>query len=155
MADDIRDLIAKHSLTYEVLPYYVEVDVHHKDAPTTYQKVQAGFDIDLYGVGVGKDLNLSSGAGQLSLTIHDLQQIAEAVKPHQVSTQLIEVIPFETNLYLSPNHNLQPEALVRIRITHLRGLDQPSGPLEAQTVNAIERQIQVLGARSAHGSILS
>ena len=113
--------------------------------------MQARLDIDLYGTGVGKDLNLSSDSDQVSLTVRDLQEVAEAVKPHQVDTQLIEVIPFETTLYLSPSHHLQPEALVRIRITHSRGLDQPAGPLETQTVNAIERQIQALGVRSSRG----
>ena len=155
MASDIRSLIGQHHVTYEVLPYYVVVDIHEKDAPTIYRKVQAGFDIDLYGTGVGKDLNLSSDSDQVSLTVRDLQEVAEAVKPHQVDTQLIEVIPFETTLYLSPSHHLQPEALVRIRITHSRGLDQPAGPLETQTVNAIERRIQALGVRSARGSIVS
>jgi hypothetical protein len=155
MTSDIRDLIGQHHVTYEVLPYYVVVDVHKKDAPTIYQKVQAGFDIDLYGTGVSNDLNLSSGSDQVSLTVRDLQEVAEAVKPPKADSQLIEVIPFETTLYLSPSHHLEPEALVRIRITHSRGLDQPAGPLETQTVNAIERQIQALGVRSARGSVFS
>ena len=142
-------------MTYEVLPYYVVVDVHHMDAPATYRKVQAGFDIDLYGTGVGKDLILSSAGDQVSLTVCDLQEIAEAVKPPHVDTQMIEVIPFETTLYLSPRDHLQPEALVRIRITHTRGLDQPAGPLETQTMKAIEREIQALGVRSARHSVLS
>ena len=156
MTSDIRNLIGQHHVTYEVLPYYVVVDIHQKDAPTVNRKVQAGFDIDLYGTGVvNKDLSLSSDGAQVSLTVRDLQEVAESVKPHHVDTQLIEVIPFETTLYLSPSHHLQPEALVRIRITHSRGLDQPAGPLETQTVNAIERRIQALGVRPARGSIVS
>ena len=32
MASDIRNLIGQHHVTYEVLPYYVVVDIHKKDA---------------------------------------------------------------------------------------------------------------------------
>jgi hypothetical protein len=81
-ASDIRKLIGQHHDTYEVLPYYVVIDIQRKDAPTIYRKAQAGFDIDLYGTGVGKDLNLSSDGDQVSLTVRDLQEVAEAVKPH-------------------------------------------------------------------------
>jgi hypothetical protein len=51
---------------------------------------------------------------------------------------------------IPPNH-LQPEALLRMRITHSRGFDQPAGPLEMETLDAIEKQIQAPGVKSTRG----
>lgn len=149
MADDIRELIEQHHISYQVWPYDVVVDIHKQNAPTIYQKVQSGFDIELYGSGSGQDLDLSSGRDQFDSTLRALQTVAKAVMLKPPHTQCVEVQRFDTNFYFLPSHNFRPEALLRIRITHFRGLDQPAGPLETQTRDAIESQLQALGVKSA------
>jgi hypothetical protein len=148
MVADVRELVEQHHISYEVWPYDVVVDIHQQNAPAIYQKVQFGFDIELYGSGVDRDLTLFSGRDEFRQTLSALEAVAEAIKPQAPDGQHIEVIPFEANLCYLPSHSFRPEALLRIRITNFRGPNQPAGPLEVQTREAIEKQLQALGVKS-------
>jgi hypothetical protein len=55
MPDDIRSLIKEHHAFYEVLPYYVVLEERHGSLPATTRRVQAGFDIDIYGERIKND----------------------------------------------------------------------------------------------------
>ncbi len=84
MSDNLRSLIREHHAFYEVLPYYVLLEKRHGSVPATTQRVQAGFDIDIYGMNTKKAL------------------------------------------------------MLRIRISHWRGLDQPAGLPEQHALTTVE-----------------
>src|SRR5215469_8690640 len=50
MADNISSLVKEHHAFYEVSPYYVEVEERPLGRPVTARGIQAGFNIDVYGV---------------------------------------------------------------------------------------------------------
>jgi hypothetical protein len=99
------------------------------------------------------ELRLSDSDGQMRLAVDDLQQAAQAILPNPSDSCAIQIIPFETTLILDTRDHLQPQALLRIRITHCRGLDQPAGPAEARTLKDVEEKLQALGVQ-AGGSAL-
>ena len=46
---DVREVLKRHDARYEVRPCYEMFDLHPVGAPAIAQKVQSGFDVDLYG----------------------------------------------------------------------------------------------------------
>jgi hypothetical protein len=60
----------------------------------------------------------------------------------------IEVIPFASTVILDTRRHFQPEGMIRIRITHARGIDQPLGPTEETALKAILVHLHALGFSS-------
>jgi hypothetical protein len=145
MAPDLRSLVDQHHMYYEVSAYYVVNEIRKKDASAVHQNVQAGFDVDLYGTGIGADLKLSPDSEQVHLVLQNLERVAREIVPQAADSELIEILPEYGTLYFEAGHRQGPEAMVRIRITHSRGIDQPSGPLETQTLDAVQKQLKALG----------
>jgi hypothetical protein len=148
MAPEIRRLIDQLHIFYEVSPYYVVNEIHKNNAVTIRQNVRAGFDIDLYGAGTGTGLKLSPDSEQAHLTLYDLERVARAITPRAADSQRIEILPGDGALYLDADHHFRPEAMVRIHITHSRGIDQPAGPFEARTLDAVQEQLRAFGVNS-------
>ena len=61
----------------------------------------------------------------------------------------IEIIPYVDSLVLDTHEHFQPEVMLRIRISHGRGLDQPEGPPEEKALNAIRETLHELEVRQA------
>jgi hypothetical protein len=148
MPVDLQPQIRKHQVFYEVSPYFVLLDLRNYGSPAVKRTVQAGFDVDLYGTAISHELSLSDGDGQMRLALDGLRQAAEAILPNPSDSCAIQIIPFETTLILDTRHYLQPQALLRIRITHCRGLDQPAGPLESLTLKDVEEKLLALGVQA-------
>jgi hypothetical protein len=152
MTTDIHRLIQQHRISYEVSPYYV-INYDHRDGASPRKvRVQAGFDIDLYGSGIDRDLSLSPDSEQALLTYRDLEEVARTIMQQVSAPQIVEILPFTSALYVLPSHRFRTEALLKIRITHGRGLDQPSGPFEEQALKALEERLQAFGATSGRGT---
>jgi hypothetical protein len=145
---DLHTLIEQHHVSYEVSPYYVLLDLRNNGRPAVKHRVHAGFDVDLYATGIGRELRLSEGDEQMRLTLDDLQQVARTVLPNPSDGCKIEIMPFESTLILDTRNHLQPEAMLKIRITHSRGLDHPAGPVEERTLRDVEEQLRALGAKA-------
>ena len=154
MPGDLQLQIRKHQVFYEVSPYFVLLDLRNYGRHPMKRRVQAGFDVDLYGTGISHELRLSDGDGQMRLALDDLQQAAQAILPNPSDSCAIQIIPFETTLILDTRNHLQPQALLRIRITHCRGLDQPAGPVEARTLKDVEEKLQALGVQAGGTAVV-
>ena len=143
--DSIRELIKRREAFYEVLPYHVVVEERLPGHAVTTRRIQAGFDIDVYGniafseLGPSPDRELGYAA---------LQGIASAIADQSSDSCSIEVVLFDSTLVLDSRRKFQPEGMLRIRITHSRGLDQPSGVTEESALKAILRQLDELGVSS-------
>ena len=57
----------------------------------------------------------------------------------------IEVIPFGSTIVLDTRDHLQPMPMLRIRITHNRGVHEPAGTAEQEALKAVEAQLSNLG----------
>ena len=56
----------------------------------------------------------------------------------------VEILPESDSLILDPQHHFRPQAMLTIRISHDRGLDQPAGPAEEQALKAIRETLREL-----------
>lgn len=140
---DVHEILERHQVRYEVRPYYVVPE------PGSGRKIQAGFDVFLYGT-VDK-MRLPLFGGEEAHKVVDYfqmaaQQIQSKWKKYDTT---IEVMPHGDSMVLDTHHHFQPEAVLQIEISHDRGLDQPSGPSEEQALGEIHEILHELGVRQA------
>jgi len=142
-----RDLLRRHAAHFEVSPYYIVLDERTFGAPPIHRRIHAGFDIDLYGQGFTGPSTVSIENSDLRATLSDFSSACREVVSHSAENCTIEILPFDGTLVLDVKDHFKPEALVRIRITHLRGLDQRAGASEEKALADIAHTLESLGLR--------
>jgi len=143
MADNISSLVKEHHAFYEVSPYYVELEERPVGHPAKTRRVQAGFEVDVYGVRTEDDEPAMPPPHEYALGCAELQKIAERVSQHATDSCSLEVIPFPAVAIIDREGKV--EAIIRIRISHCRGLDQPAGPAEQRALQEVEKELRGLG----------
>jgi len=140
---DVRGVLDRHHVRYEVHPYYVVVERRPPGGRTVDQRVKAGFDVDIFGTVDEMQLpRFHSEEGRS--VVEYFETVAREVQSKIGQHCTIEVIPDVDSLVLDTHEHLQPEVMLRIRISHDRGLDQPEGPSEEQALNAIREALHEL-----------
>ena len=145
MAEKIQQLVKEYHVFYEVLPYHVLIEEGHGSPKATKRIIQAGFDVDVHGLSNKNELELPP-PGEYALGYWGLKKIIDTVS-HDASECSIEVIPFPEAVFSEAREQFRPEARVRIRISHRRGIDQPVGLPEQHALEEVEKQLQGLGIR--------
>ena len=74
-----------------------------------------------------------------------LKEVVDVVRHQNNHACSIEVIPFGPTIVLDSRNHLQPMAMLRIRITHNRGVHEPAGAAEQEALKAVEAQLSNLG----------
>jgi len=139
MSENIHELVEQHDAFYQVLPYYI---VQEEPTHRTTKRIQAGFDIDVYGMKAsheqhpGRDYVLGYVA---------LEKVVEAILLHTAEPCSVEVIPFPSTVVFDAKRQFQEEGMLRIRITH-KGL-QPAGETEERALKEIKERLHDLGLR--------
>jgi hypothetical protein len=147
--DHARDLFLQYHVRYEVSTYYVVLEARSPGASPRERRIPAGFDIDLYATESDKGSVLSLENGELRKTLDELCAACREVIGPEGQNSTIEIIPSEETLVLDPSRHFEAEASVRIRISHLRGLEQPSGPSEEKARAAVVQRLHSLGVKRA------
>ena len=145
MADNISSLIKEHLAFYEVSPYYVLLDERPVGLPATIRTIQAGFNVDVYGVRTEDTEPAMPPPQEYALGYAELQKLAERVSHHTSDSCSLEVIPFSSVAIIDSRNHGQVEAMIRIQISHERGLDQPAGPAEQRALEEVEKELKSLG----------
>ena len=146
---DLHEILERHQVRYEVRPYYVELEGGPGGGRSVSKRIQAGFDVFLYGTLDTMRLPLF-GDAEGSKVVDYFQTAAQHIQSKGARDQTtIEVMPHGDSLILDTHQHFQPEAVLQIRISHDRGLDQPAGPSEEQALNEIQRILHELGVRQA------
>jgi hypothetical protein len=142
MTPTVSQLIHEYQVHYEVSPYYIVLEEGHGTTAATKKRIQAGFDIDVYGE--ARDYN-PGRATDYALGYFSLREMVERISPHTGDACSIEVIPFGSAVFLDIRNNLRPEAMFRIRVSHHRGVGLPAEESEEHALEEIERELQTLG----------
>jgi len=145
MSENVRELLEQRHSFYEVMPYYVVVEDRLNGGKAARRRIQAGFDVDLYGMKSSLEPEPSI---DYVLIYRALQKAVETVLSHTNDHCSIEVIPFPSTVILDTRRHLQPLDTLRIRISHTRGLDQPSGASEERALKETEQMLRDVLGRS-------
>lgn len=145
---DVRDVLERHHVHYEVRPYYVVWDQRPVGAPQIDQKVQAGFDVNLYGTLEKEEFPLFRSEGARKAVTY-FESVAQEVQSTAGQRCTVEIIPYTDSIVLDTHQHFQPQAMLQIRISHDRGLDQAEGPSEELALKAIRETLHQLGVKEA------
>lgn len=142
MADTLSSLIERHNAFYEVSPYYVVVD--GADGGPSPQRIQTGFDVDVYGESPKRKLVIPGPDPDYTLGYSELQKIAEELSRHATDSCSLEVLEFPATVFFDVRRHA-PEGLLRIRISHCRGFSEPAGLPEQHALEELEKELKSLG----------
>ena len=139
MSDNIHKLIEQHDAFYQVLSYYI---VQEERTHGTTKRIQAGFDIDVYGMKASHEQHPGRDyvVGYVAL-----EKLVETILPHIAESCSVEVITFPPEVVFDAKRQFQEEGMLRIRITH-KGL-QPAGETEERALKEIKERLHDLGLR--------
>jgi hypothetical protein len=114
----------------------------------TEQRVQAGFTVDLYAALEKCQVPLFD-TGDARMAVEYFNALAHRIQAAAGNNCAVEVIPCEGSLVLDAHEHFQPEAMLQIRVSHDRGLDQPAGTAEEMALKAIREAVHELGIRES------
>jgi hypothetical protein len=144
---EVRRVIKDHQAFYEVAPYYVLFEEGPPGGHSN-RRIQAGFDVDVFGIVKGPAPRPSP---EYDLVYQAISRLAEEMRPPTSDGCSIEVISLASTIILDPRLHFQSEATLRIRIAQSRGLDQPAGPAEERTLQKLQEQLRNLGVKAGGG----
>src|SRR3974390_120975 len=112
MSDNLRSLIKEHHAFYEVLPYYLLLEERHGSSSVMTRRVQAGFDVEIYGVNIKDEFKVPGPDPHYALGYAQLQKIVEKASHRVDHSCYLEVIPFDSTFILD-SRNQTVEAIIR------------------------------------------
>ena len=144
---DLRGLIAEHTIRYEVWPHYDVVGRLGIDA----RRVIDGFDLELHGTHQNGHTRMTPGCELCDSTYHDLQQIAEIILPTEHRPSEYEILPFDNALHSMAGRR-EMEVVLTIRIRHRQDYFTPIDGCEERCLREMEAHLVTLGVARGHGA---
>ena len=148
MSKNIRQVIEKHRPFYEVEPYYVFLEEGHGTPAVKTRRIQAGFDVNVYGMKTSDDPGLPGLSPGYALGYASILDLTKTIQSHATDACSIEVIPFGSIAVLDIKSYLQPQAMLQIWIIHQCGLEQSAGKAEQHALEEMEKELRHLGVVS-------
>ena len=93
MSKNIRQVIEKHRPFYEVEPYYVLLEEGHGTPAVKTRRIQAGFNVNVYGMKTSDDPGLPGLSPSYALACASLLELTKTIQSHATDACSIEVIP--------------------------------------------------------------
>ncbi|HLH15824.1 MAG TPA: hypothetical protein VKX45_01320 [Bryobacteraceae bacterium] len=146
---DIPQALERRHARYEIQPYYVMLDMRPERGEPTSQRIQAGFDVSLYGELLqGERLPLDESQDARTIVAYFEDAVREIQS--QVGQQCaVELVRYPDSLVLDPQHDFGGQAMLQIRISHTRGLGEPKGPAEDQALQALREKLRELHVKES------
>ena len=108
--------------------------------------MHAGFDVDLLGTLDKMELPRTLRE-EGDIVISYFEAVAREVQSQVGQRCTVEVMLYPDSLVL--DSHFQPQAMIRIRISHSRGVDQTEGAAEEKALGAIRDKLNALGVRES------
>lgn len=144
-AAEIQKLLEPFNPYYEVSPYYIVVDQHPVHGPRIERKVQAGFNVAIYGSLANQRLPLFQSQAAHTF-VNYLESAAKEIASEAGNHCTIEIVPWTQSLTFD-SQQLRPQGRLQIRIAHARGLGQSQESSEEFALHAILKLVHELGVR--------
>jgi hypothetical protein len=145
MSDSINSLVEEHEAFYEVWPYYVVFERDYAGLAPVTHRVQAGFEVDVYGVNRSERLAPPGSNPDYALGYDALKTLAENISQKASDSCCLEVVEFPSTAIFDTRKHDSVEAVLQIIISHGRGLDKPCGPAEQHALDEVEKELAKMG----------
>jgi hypothetical protein len=100
--------------------------------------VKAGFDIDLFSE---KDPAEAHPSPEYKRVYEALQTLKDEIARDMRDSCFVEVVPFNSTVYVDPKKNFQSKTLLRVRVGHGRGLEQPASTPEERALKKLQEML--------------
>lgn len=134
--EQLKEKIQLHQVCYEICPEILMV---------SGQQTQVGFDLLLFGTHEHGKSQLTPGCGKCVQTYKDLQEIAEWIMPKEERASCYEIESFDSSLHMTPKRGFQPEVVLKLKILHRHGFDQPVDECEEFCLKEMQGKLIELG----------
>src|SRR5215469_7130419 len=104
---EIHEIQERYQVRYEVCPYYVVWEQHPESGPPVNQRVQAGFDVDLYATLDKYQLPLFHTDEARSAVTY-FESLAQSVQSEAGQCCTVEVIP-QSSIIRDTQKHFRPE----------------------------------------------
>jgi|SRR5581483_5444553 len=141
MSINLQTLINKHHAFYEVLPYYVVQPEQKHGSSSSTKRIQAGFDIDVFGTRSSNEQTSGQDYGGFYTA---LETLIENFKPQASKSCSIQVVAFPSRVVIDTKRQFQELGMLRIRIAHTT-LDEPAGVPEEHALREIKDRLNHFG----------
>lgn len=138
---ELKQLIERHTVRYEVWPHYEIADGKH---------VIVGFDLELYGTHDHGETQLSPGCRLCSETFAGLRRVAEWILPKEQRPSQYEILPFDQSLHASAGGRF--EVSLPIRIEHRHRFFDPVDACEERCLKEMQQKLAELGVPCGRGA---
>ncbi len=135
---ELRDLVGKHKVAYEVWP------ISHVKRPG--EKVQIGFELELSGTHHGPKEPPKPACAECVKVYDDLKQIAQWIIPKEDRLSRYEMGIFDSSIHCSARRKFRREVGLTIKILHKKKFDDPTDDCEVRCLNEMEQRLKKLGA---------
>jgi hypothetical protein len=147
----VQEFLARHNARYEVRPHFDMLQIFPVGAPAIGKRVQTGFDVDVFGTLLGNEhlpIYRIEGARMVS---DYFGEVAHDIQSRIGQCCSIEIATYDDLIVVNTKDDFRPEGMLRIRIGHSRGMDQPEGPPEEQALEAVRQVLRELAVKEASG----
>jgi hypothetical protein len=131
---ELKDIIVKHTVRYQVWPHYELRDG---------TRVMIGFDLELYGTHDHGTTGLSPGCHLCQETFADLERIAKFILPKDERPSQYDIPPFDPSLHRSAKGTF--EVVLPIRIEHRQNFSDPIDSCEKRCLKEMQDSLAELG----------
>jgi hypothetical protein len=143
MSDDLRSLVNAHHAFYEISPYNLILDEKPGSVPAMTRTIHAGFDVDIFGATPNN--KFVTPGPDYALAYAELHKIIQNIGTHAGDSCSLELLSFPSRIVFVGRGHTEPQGMLRIRISHHRGIGLPSGLPEEQVLKEVEKQLKQLG----------
>ena len=147
MSTDIPAFCREREVFYEVRAYDVLVQRREPSGASTCRKIHAGFDVDIYGTILKGRWH--PDPAEYSYICTSVQKVLQSVNTTDCCE--LAVMPLPSSTVIDTRRHMQRLGMLRIRITHGRGLEQPAGPSEQPALKELVARLRDIGIRSQGG----
>lgn len=146
---DVREILARHRARYGVQPYYDIFRPLAEAGPATAQRIQAGFDVDIYGTLLETEHLPLHDIEAAPFVLDSFEKAAQEIQSRIGQGCTVQVLTYSNSLVLDTKHAFRPEVMLRVRIGHCRGLDQAKGAPEEEALSAVRQMLREMDVREA------
>ena len=138
---ELQNVIALHTVRYEVWPHY---DIYDS------KQVIDGFDLELHGTHDHGHSRLTPGCDLCRRTYEHLRQVAETVLPTEERPSSYDIPPFDASLHARPGGEM--EVVLTVCIRHRNDYFAAVDPCEEKCLHEMITRLAELGVTRGGGT---
>jgi hypothetical protein len=135
-SSELRELVQRFRVCWKTWPEYIY---------SGHERRQIGYELELAGTHEFGLSHPEPGCEHCQHVFFALRQIATYILPRQKRASMYEIGPFDQAIRYSGLHSNRPDIVLKLKILHRNGYDQPVDECEDRCLREVEQSLRELG----------